>query len=232
MDVETSVLHTRLAAYDVKACIRLTPQQQAQFTEKKSSEKFHIPACFQILSEVGEATSHVLDVKMCQVLTKYSESIEYIHISDQYSGLKAQDYLETSHQVSGNQSSIIWKPVIRYLETSHQLSGNQSSCIWKPVINYLDTSHHVSGQTVINYLETSHQLSGNQSIRYLDKQLSIIWKSVIRYLETSHQLSGNQSSIIWKPVIMYMDKQFSTPYLFDYGITSIMVYTWDVGEAG
>ncbi|KAL3832622.1 hypothetical protein ACJMK2_024252 [Sinanodonta woodiana] len=63
----------------------------AQFTEKKSSEKFNIPSCFQILSEIGEATGHVLDAKMCQVLTKYSESVEYIHISDQYSGLKAQD---------------------------------------------------------------------------------------------------------------------------------------------
>ncbi|PVD31151.1 hypothetical protein C0Q70_10429 [Pomacea canaliculata] len=62
-----------------------------QFTEKKSAEKFDIPASFQLLSESGEATSAMLDKKVCQVLTKYENVVEYIHVSDQYSGPKSQD---------------------------------------------------------------------------------------------------------------------------------------------
>lgn len=63
----------------------------SQFTERKSSEKFDIPISYQLLSEVGEATSAVLDKKVCQMLTKHEGVIEYIHISDQFSGPKVQE---------------------------------------------------------------------------------------------------------------------------------------------
>lgn len=61
-----------------------------QFTEKKNIDKYNIPASFQLLSEIGEATSAVLDKKMCQALDRFEGQIEYIHISDQYSGAKNQ----------------------------------------------------------------------------------------------------------------------------------------------
>ncbi|XP_005104828.1 coiled-coil domain-containing protein 47 [Aplysia californica] len=63
----------------------------SQFAEKKSIEKFDIPSSYQLLSEIGEGTAAVLDKKVCQVLTKYEGVIEYIHVSDQYSGLKVQE---------------------------------------------------------------------------------------------------------------------------------------------
>ncbi|XP_052683697.1 PAT complex subunit CCDC47-like isoform X2 [Crassostrea angulata] len=64
----------------------------SQFTEKKNMDKkLDIPTCFQVLSEIMEATTAVLDKKVCQVLQKYEACVEYIHFSDQYSGIKSTD---------------------------------------------------------------------------------------------------------------------------------------------
>lgn len=81
-----------------KVCAKLHKEKNdlAQFTEKKSVDKYNIPSCFQILSEIGEATSAILDKTVCQVLNKYAEQVEYIHISDQYSGVKPQEDTTTS----------------------------------------------------------------------------------------------------------------------------------------
>lgn len=56
--------------------------------ERKSGEKFNIPANFQIMSEIGEATSAMLDAKISAVLNKYADYVDYIHFSDQFSGQK------------------------------------------------------------------------------------------------------------------------------------------------
>jgi len=63
----------------------------SQFTEKKSIDKFDIPSSYQLLSEIGEGTAAFLDKKVCQMLTKYEGVIEFIHVSDQYSGPKLQE---------------------------------------------------------------------------------------------------------------------------------------------
>ncbi|KAH9520062.1 Coiled-coil domain-containing protein 47 [Bulinus truncatus] len=68
----------------------------AQFTEKKSIEKYEIPSSYQLLSEIGEGTAAILDKKVCQMLTKYEGVIEYIHVSDQFSGPKLQDDNQTT----------------------------------------------------------------------------------------------------------------------------------------
>ncbi|KAK6629849.1 hypothetical protein RUM43_003669 [Polyplax serrata] len=56
--------------------------------EKKSGTKFGVPENFSIMSEIGEATSAMLDSKILAVLNKYSNVIEYLHFSDQFSGPK------------------------------------------------------------------------------------------------------------------------------------------------
>lgn len=44
---------------------------QSQFTEKKNMDKkLDIPTCFQVLSEIMEATTAVLDKKVLQELRK------------------------------------------------------------------------------------------------------------------------------------------------------------------
>lgn len=40
------------------------------------------------MSEIGEATSATLDSKIIAILNKYPDFVDYIHFSDQYSGLK------------------------------------------------------------------------------------------------------------------------------------------------
>lgn len=57
----------------------------------KADEKYNIPSGFSLLSEIGEATTAILDSRLTAILSKYSQSIESIHISDQYSGLTVQD---------------------------------------------------------------------------------------------------------------------------------------------
>lgn len=56
--------------------------------ERKSGDKFNIPNSFNVMSEIAEATSAMLDSKLTTILNKYSEYIDYIHFSDQYSGAK------------------------------------------------------------------------------------------------------------------------------------------------
>lgn len=54
--------------------------------ERKPGEKYNIPSSFQVMSEIPEGG--ILDSKITSVLNKYTELIDYIHFSDQYSGLK------------------------------------------------------------------------------------------------------------------------------------------------
>ncbi|EZA46563.1 Coiled-coil domain-containing protein [Ooceraea biroi] len=59
--------------------------------EKRSGEKFGLPSGFYVMSEIAEATSAVLDTRVLQAFTKFAPYIDYIHISDQYSGRKQQE---------------------------------------------------------------------------------------------------------------------------------------------
>ncbi|XP_053374444.1 PAT complex subunit CCDC47-like [Mercenaria mercenaria] len=79
-----------IAQKKVAAKMQKEYQDLSQFTEKKNLDKYSIPSSFQLLSEIGEATAMVLDKKVCQAFDRYENQIEYIHISDQYSGAKNQ----------------------------------------------------------------------------------------------------------------------------------------------
>jgi len=56
--------------------------------ERRPGEKYNIPSEFQVMSEISEASLAILDSKVTAVLKKYTNLIDYIHISDQYSGVK------------------------------------------------------------------------------------------------------------------------------------------------
>ncbi|CAF0940648.1 unnamed protein product [Adineta ricciae] len=71
--------------------------------ERKSADKKGFPGNYQVLSEIGEASSHITnDQKLAEFLTKYPDAIEYIHISDQYSGMKIQSDQQTSSNAATN----------------------------------------------------------------------------------------------------------------------------------
>lgn len=45
-----------------------------------------MPAGYSLLSEIAEASSAFVDAKLAAILHKFENIIEYIHISDQFSG--------------------------------------------------------------------------------------------------------------------------------------------------
>lgn len=59
--------------------------------EKRPGEKFGLPSGFYIMSEIAEAASAILDTRVLQAFAKFSQYIDYIHISDQFSGPKQQE---------------------------------------------------------------------------------------------------------------------------------------------
>ncbi|XP_055636463.1 PAT complex subunit CCDC47 isoform X2 [Toxorhynchites rutilus septentrionalis] len=63
----------------------------------KTEEKYDIPGYF-LLSEIAEASSSLLDSRLVAALNKYSHLIEYIHVSDQYSGPIQQEDQNTLKQ--------------------------------------------------------------------------------------------------------------------------------------
>lgn len=52
----------------------------------KSEDKYKVPPGFAVLSEIPEASAAVLDSRLLAALNKYASMIDYIHISDQFSG--------------------------------------------------------------------------------------------------------------------------------------------------
>ncbi|XP_065565339.1 PAT complex subunit CCDC47-like isoform X1 [Artemia franciscana] len=59
--------------------------------ERKSAEKLNVPSNYLLMSEIGEASTALIDQRVVSFLNKYPEVIESIHISDQYSGNKVPE---------------------------------------------------------------------------------------------------------------------------------------------
>lgn len=59
--------------------------------EKRPGEKFGLPSGFYVMSEIAEAASAILDTRVLQAFSKFAQYIDYIHISDQFSGPKQQE---------------------------------------------------------------------------------------------------------------------------------------------
>ena len=62
--------------------------QSTYCPERKSAERFGLPSQFSLLCEIHEAAAAVLDARVVAVINKYPDLLEYIHVSDQYSGPK------------------------------------------------------------------------------------------------------------------------------------------------
>jgi len=58
--------------------------------EKKNADKKGLTGNYQILSEIGEVSSVIIDSRVAEFIDKFPDVLEYIHISDQYTGMKAQ----------------------------------------------------------------------------------------------------------------------------------------------
>lgn len=72
------LLHTYFVFFQIRFC-----------PERKNAEKYGlIGENYTLMSEIGEAASYILDNKIVSLLNKNEDLIDYIHISDQYSGLR------------------------------------------------------------------------------------------------------------------------------------------------
>ncbi|KPJ02352.1 PREDICTED: coiled-coil domain-containing protein 47 [Papilio xuthus] len=56
--------------------------------ERRPGEKHGLPVSMNVLSECAEATAGVLDSRLCGAISQYHKHVQYIHISDKYSGPK------------------------------------------------------------------------------------------------------------------------------------------------
>lgn len=48
---------------------------------------------FVLMNEIGEAATVLLDTKVISMLDKFEDVIDYIHVSDQFSGPKIPEYV-------------------------------------------------------------------------------------------------------------------------------------------
>jgi len=58
--------------------------------ERKSADKRGLNANYQILSEFGEVSAALIDQRVIDFVDKFPDALDYIHISDQYTGTKSQ----------------------------------------------------------------------------------------------------------------------------------------------
>ncbi|XP_059475810.1 PAT complex subunit CCDC47 [Neocloeon triangulifer] len=56
--------------------------------ERKSLEKMGVSPSFNLMNEIGEVSASLIDRRMVDALNKYSDLIDCIHVSDQYTGPK------------------------------------------------------------------------------------------------------------------------------------------------
>ena len=71
--------------------------------EKKSGEKIGLGPNVAVVSEIGEATSAVLDSKVLSLLAKYEDCLDHIHVTDQFTGAKAD---ATGADTSGSAAAV------------------------------------------------------------------------------------------------------------------------------
>lgn len=60
-------------------------------TEKKNFEKIQLPASFCVYAEIAETVPAIIDATTIQFIKKFERLVDYIHLTDQYSGPKQQD---------------------------------------------------------------------------------------------------------------------------------------------
>lgn len=65
------------------------PFQNTFCAERKPTDKYGINSDkFVLMNEIGEVAAAILDARVVSVINKFESCIDYIHISDQYSGPK------------------------------------------------------------------------------------------------------------------------------------------------
>jgi len=75
-------------------------------SEKKNADKKGLNGNYQVLSEIGEVTTSILDNRVVDFIDKYPDALEYIHVSDQYMGMKNQNPDQPNQNASQQQDAL------------------------------------------------------------------------------------------------------------------------------
>ncbi|KAL0871004.1 hypothetical protein ABMA27_004820 [Loxostege sticticalis] len=59
--------------------------------ERRPGDKHGLPSAMSVMSESAEATAAILDSRVCAALDQYHKHVQYIHISDRYTGPKQME---------------------------------------------------------------------------------------------------------------------------------------------
>ena len=59
--------------------------------ERKNPEKYGIDSDLVLMNEIGEAANFIFDSKITNLINKNLDLFDYLHISDQFCGLKSTD---------------------------------------------------------------------------------------------------------------------------------------------
>ncbi|XP_065220109.1 PAT complex subunit CCDC47 [Planococcus citri] len=59
--------------------------------ERRPGEKYELPSSFNVMSEINEVAISFLDAKTISAFNRYADLIDYVHISDRYSGPKSPE---------------------------------------------------------------------------------------------------------------------------------------------
>jgi len=74
-------------------------------SERKNPDKRGLNGNYQILTEIGEASSAIIDNRVLDFIDKFPDVLEYIHVSDQYTGTKVQSDNQQSSTTASSSSS-------------------------------------------------------------------------------------------------------------------------------
>uniref|UniRef100_A0A915I2C1 PAT complex subunit CCDC47 n=1 Tax=Romanomermis culicivorax TaxID=13658 RepID=A0A915I2C1_ROMCU len=100
-------------------------------TEKKNMDRLGLPDDFTLYAETAEVTSSIIDSKTLPILQKYDDLIDYIHVSDQYSGLKVAEG-ETQSKLPETCRVVIFQ-----FNVPGRLSANEKSMVdLKPLLSF------------------------------------------------------------------------------------------------
>ncbi|UJR27130.1 hypothetical protein I4U23_008429 [Adineta vaga] len=76
-------------------------------SERKNADKRGLNGNYQILNEIGEVSNAIIDNRLLDFVEKFPDVLEYIHISDQYTGMKIQNDSQQSTSNSSNTANTV-----------------------------------------------------------------------------------------------------------------------------
>ncbi|CAF1032819.1 unnamed protein product [Rotaria magnacalcarata] len=125
-------------------------------SERKNAEKHSLSGNYQILSEIGEISNVIIDSRVGDFINKFPDALEYIHISDQYTGMKIQnDNQQSSSSQPSNNGTTVGANGVSATQQQDALNLSERSVRRVLIVAFNlipsnDRSLQITAETVIN----------------------------------------------------------------------------------